>query len=61
MDTEPGTGAGSSTDQHVTGADETEDMPVDAEPTAATPSHGSSNAEFNAARSDAPSEPDERD
>ncbi|WP_177320090.1 hypothetical protein [Actinoplanes philippinensis] len=48
--------AGASTDQHVTGADENEDMPVDAEPTAETPSHGSSNAEFNAAR-----EPHERD
>ncbi|GIF39091.1 hypothetical protein [Actinoplanes xinjiangensis] len=50
MDEKPGTDAGSSTDQHVTGADETEDMPVDAEPTADTPAHGSSNAVFNAAR-----------
>ncbi|MEU4626490.1 hypothetical protein AB0G04_41735 [Actinoplanes sp. NPDC023801] len=40
--------AGSSTDQHITGAPETGDSPVDAAPTATTPSHGSSNASFNA-------------
>lgn len=39
-----GEDAGSSTDQHVTGAEETEASPVDTEPTADTPAHGSGNA-----------------
>ena len=40
--------AGSSTDQHITGDPETAGSPVDEEPTGGTPSHGSSNAVFNA-------------
>ncbi len=41
--------AGSSTDQHVTGAAETGTFITDEAPTADTPVHGSSNAGFNAA------------
>ncbi|WP_229074624.1 hypothetical protein [Actinoplanes sp. DH11] len=39
---------GSSTEQHVTGAPETGEFPVDEEPAATTPAHGSSNAGINA-------------
>lgn len=42
-------GAGSSTDQHVTGADETGEFITDEEPTGGTPVHGSSNAGINQA------------
>ncbi|BEL06853.1 hypothetical protein Q0Z83_050440 [Actinoplanes sichuanensis] len=56
MDEKPGTVAGASTDQHVTGADETEDMPVDAEPTADTPSHGGASTPVTTVRA-----PDEHD
>lgn len=47
---EPEKDAGSSTDQHVTGAEETETSPVDTEPGADTPAHGSSNAGINVIR-----------
>jgi hypothetical protein len=46
--------AGSSTDQHVTGADETATFPTDEAPTADTPAHGSSNAGINAAGGNRP-------
>ncbi|MDI6102718.1 hypothetical protein QLQ12_29275 [Actinoplanes sp. NEAU-A12] len=59
MDSNPGdsghdasTNAGSSTDQHVTGHPETASSPVDEEPTADTPPHGSSNAGLNAANAE---------
>ena len=41
--------AGSSTDQHVTGAEETGTFITDQAPTGGTPAHGSSNAVFNKA------------
>ncbi|GIE46813.1 hypothetical protein Ani05nite_03470 [Amorphoplanes nipponensis] len=40
--------AGSSTDQHVTGAPETGEFITDQAPTATTPAHGSSNSGVNA-------------
>jgi hypothetical protein len=42
--------SGGSTDQHVSGVDETEAFPTDEPPTARTPSHGSSNRGINATR-----------
>jgi hypothetical protein len=42
-------GAGSSVDQHVTGAEETGTFTTDEAPTADTPAHGSSNEIFNKA------------
>jgi hypothetical protein len=39
--------SGGSTDQHVSGVDETEVFPTDEPPTARTPSHGSSNRGIN--------------
>jgi hypothetical protein len=44
------TNAGSSTDQHVTGAPETGTFTTDKAPTADTPVHGSSNAGINVTR-----------
>jgi hypothetical protein len=41
--------AGNSTDQHITGDGETGTFITDEEPTAGTPSHGSSNAGINEA------------
>ena len=41
------TTAGASTDQHITGADETGESIVDRPPTSATPAHGSSNKGIN--------------
>jgi hypothetical protein len=41
--------AGSSTDQHVTGAEETGTFITDQAPTGNTPAHGSSNEVFNKA------------
>ena len=38
---------GSSTEQHITGAEETGEFITDKEPTAGTPAHGSSNAGIN--------------
>jgi hypothetical protein len=46
------TNAGSSTDQHITGAPETGTFTVDEAPAGDTPSHGSSNAGLNAARAE---------
>jgi hypothetical protein len=40
--------AGSSTEEHITGAAETGKFTTDEAPTADTPAHGSSNAGFNA-------------
>ena len=40
--------AGSSTEQHVTGAEETGSFTEEEEPTGNTPAHGSSNAGINA-------------
>jgi hypothetical protein len=40
-------GAGPSTDQHVTGSEETGSFITDKAPTADTPAHGSSNAGIN--------------
>jgi hypothetical protein len=54
-DAQPGTGedattdSGSSTDQHVTGAEETGTFITDQAPTGNTPAHGSSNEVFNKA------------
>jgi hypothetical protein len=45
-DAQPET-AGASTDQHVTGAEESGDFIVDQPPTATTPAHGSSNKGIN--------------
>jgi hypothetical protein len=39
--------AGPSTDQHVTGRDETEPFATDEPPTSGTPAHGSSNIGIN--------------
>ncbi|MEU4690114.1 hypothetical protein [Actinoplanes sp. NPDC023714] len=41
-------GFGGSTDQHVTGAEETGDFITDEEPRTLAPAHGSSNAGINA-------------
>ena len=46
--------AGASTDQHVTGSEETGTFLTDQPPTAATPAHGSSNAGVNARRANRP-------
>ncbi len=51
---------GSSTEQHVTGAAETETFPTDEEPRGATPSHGSSNAGINETAANRPAG-DDRD
>ena len=46
--------AGASTDQHVTGSEETGAFLTDELPTSATPAHGSSNAGINAHRANRP-------
>ncbi len=46
--------AGSSTDQHVTGAEETGTFLTDQAPTGNTPAHGSSNEIFNEAGGNRP-------
>ncbi len=48
--------AGSSTDQHITGAPETGEFLTDQAPTPTTPAHGSGNAGVNALDANAPSE-----
>jgi hypothetical protein len=50
--------AGSSTDQHVSGAAETGTFTTDQAPTDDTPSHGSSNAGINATRANRTESPD---
>ena len=45
---------GSSTDQHVTGTEETGDFITDKPPTASTPATGSSNAGINASKGNHP-------
>ena len=53
---------GSSTEQHVTGAEETGEFITDAEPVATTPSHGSSNAGINETGANRPEDrPDDED
>jgi len=63
MTSDPQTGAGkaraddnlgSSTEQHITGAEETGTFVTDEPPTGATPAHGSSNAGINERRANRP-------
>ena len=51
-------GAGSSADQHVTGAEETGTFITDQAPTGNTPAHGSSNKIFNEAGGNDPDNDD---
>ena len=52
-------GVGSSTEQHVTGAEETGTFLTDQPPTADTPADGSSNAGINAVGANRPEDSDE--
>src|SRR4051812_13233925 len=52
-------GAGSHTDQYVTGTQETGTFITDEEPTADTPAHGSSNAGMNAIAANRTDSPDD--